>query len=150
MGFFKMLLNSSTPKECRFMLFHCKWFNTDPVDGNMKMDHRLLSIDTSNTWYDDAPYCLAKHAQKLFYLEDQKLGDNWKVVNVVTQRGTYSHYCDRAIHISKVRVSVSFHSSYTLKPLSFLSSYTLSPLSLLSSPSFKPPICILRSVLFPM
>ncbi|CAM8944715.1 unnamed protein product [Rhodiola kirilowii] len=75
------------------MLFRCKCFNTDPVDGNMKMDHGLLSIDTSNTWYDDAPYCLAKHAQQVFYLEDPKLGDNWKVVNVVTQRGTYSQSC---------------------------------------------------------
>ncbi|CAM8956735.1 unnamed protein product [Rhodiola kirilowii] len=75
------------------MLFHCKWFNTDPVDGNIKMDHRLLSIDTSNTWYDDAPYCLAKHAQQVFYLEGSKLGDNWKVVNVVTRRGPYSHSC---------------------------------------------------------
>ncbi|CAM8916248.1 unnamed protein product [Rhodiola kirilowii] len=57
------------------------------------MEHEILSIDTSNTWYEDAPYCLAKHAQQVFYLEDPKFGDNWKVVNVVAQRGTYSHSC---------------------------------------------------------
>ncbi|KAL9671449.1 hypothetical protein QQ045_009017 [Rhodiola kirilowii] len=75
------------------IIFKCKWFNTDPLEGNIKTDHGIVSIDTSTTWYDDAPYCLAKHAQQVFYLEDPKLGDNWKVVNVVAQRGTYSDSC---------------------------------------------------------
>ncbi|CAM8890336.1 unnamed protein product [Rhodiola kirilowii] len=57
------------------------------------MEHGILSIDTSNTWYEDAPYCLAKHAQQVFYLEDPKFGDNWKVVNVVAQSGTYNQSC---------------------------------------------------------
>ncbi|KAL9689776.1 hypothetical protein QQ045_010166 [Rhodiola kirilowii] len=52
-----------------------------------------VSIDISNTWYENAPYCLAGHAQQVFYSEDPKLGDNWKVDNVVTQRGTYSDTC---------------------------------------------------------
>ncbi|KAL9659118.1 hypothetical protein QQ045_018657 [Rhodiola kirilowii] len=39
------------------------------------------------------PYCLAKHTQQVFYLEDLKFGDSWKVVNVVAQRGTYSDSC---------------------------------------------------------
>ncbi|CAM8944403.1 unnamed protein product [Rhodiola kirilowii] len=75
-------------------IFQCKWFNTDEFEGgNIKMEHGILSIDTSNTWYEDAPYCLTKHAQQVFYLEDPKFGDNWKVVNVVAQRGTYSQSC---------------------------------------------------------
>ncbi|KAL9688135.1 hypothetical protein QQ045_032549 [Rhodiola kirilowii] len=73
--------------------FRCKWFNTDPLEENIKIDHGIISIDTSSTWYDDAPYCLAKHAQQVFYVEDPKFGDNWKVVNVVAQRGTYSNSC---------------------------------------------------------
>ncbi|CAM8951316.1 unnamed protein product [Rhodiola kirilowii] len=75
------------------IIFKCKWFNTDPLEGNIKTDHGIVSIDTSTTWYDDAPYCLAKHAQQVFYLDDPKLGDNWKVVNVVAQRRTYSDSC---------------------------------------------------------
>ncbi|KAL9663299.1 hypothetical protein QQ045_028139 [Rhodiola kirilowii] len=75
------------------IIFKCKWFNTDPLEGNIKTGHGIVSIDTTTTWYDDAPYCLAKHAQQVFYLHDPKLGDNWKVVNVVAQRGTYSDSC---------------------------------------------------------
>ncbi|KAL9690817.1 hypothetical protein QQ045_011228 [Rhodiola kirilowii] len=76
------------------VIFQCKWFNTDSSNGgNIKMEHGILSIDTSNTWYEDAPYCLAKHTQQVFYLEDPKFGDSWKVVNVVAQRGTYSDSC---------------------------------------------------------
>ncbi|KAL9687765.1 hypothetical protein QQ045_032172 [Rhodiola kirilowii] len=75
------------------IICRCKWFNTDPLEGNIKIDHGIISIDTSFTWYDDAPYCLSKHAQQVFYVEDPKFGDNWKVVNVVAQRGTYSNSC---------------------------------------------------------
>ncbi|KAL9669985.1 hypothetical protein QQ045_007535 [Rhodiola kirilowii] len=76
------------------VIFKCKWYNTDPEEGgNIKMDLGILSIDISNTWYENAPYCLAKHAHQVFYLEDPQFGDNWKVVNLVTQRGTYSDSC---------------------------------------------------------
>ncbi|KAL9690553.1 hypothetical protein QQ045_010955 [Rhodiola kirilowii] len=76
------------------VIFQCKWFDTDSSEGgNIKLEHGILTIDTSNTWYEDAPYCLAKHAHQVFYLEDPKFADNWKIVNVVAQRGTYSHSC---------------------------------------------------------
>ncbi|KAL9674376.1 hypothetical protein QQ045_030648 [Rhodiola kirilowii] len=76
------------------VIFKCKWYNTNLEEGgNIKMDLGILSIDISNTWYENAPYCLAKHAHQVFYLEDPKFGDNWKVVNLVTQRGTYSDSC---------------------------------------------------------
>ncbi|KAL9671472.1 hypothetical protein QQ045_009040 [Rhodiola kirilowii] len=95
--YYGVLLNVIELKYAEGMsvvVFKCKWFNTDPNEsGNIKLDHGILSIDTSNTWYDDAPYCIAKHAQQVFYLEDPKFGDNWKVVNVVTQRGCYSDSC---------------------------------------------------------
>lgn len=77
------------------VIFKCKWYNTDPTERgtNFKMDHGLLSIDTLNTWYDDAPYCLATTAQQVFYLEDPKKESNWKIVNEIAHRGTYSDSC---------------------------------------------------------
>ncbi|CAM8975640.1 unnamed protein product [Rhodiola kirilowii] len=72
-------------------VFDCTWFNTDPKDsGSTKRDYGLLSVDTSTTWYEDWPYCLATTARQVFYLDDLKAGDNWKVVNVVSHRGLYS------------------------------------------------------------
>ncbi|CAM8928535.1 unnamed protein product [Rhodiola kirilowii] len=74
------------------VLFECKWFNTDPFENGTKLDHGLLSIDTSSTWYEGSPYCLATTARQVFYLEDPKAGDNWKIVNVVSHRGIYSDF----------------------------------------------------------
>ncbi|KAL9671102.1 hypothetical protein QQ045_008668 [Rhodiola kirilowii] len=72
-------------------VFDCTWFNTDPKErGSTKRDYGLLSIDTSTAWYEDWPYCLATTARQVFYLDDLKAGDNWKVVNVVSHRGLYS------------------------------------------------------------
>ncbi|KAL9691560.1 hypothetical protein QQ045_011984 [Rhodiola kirilowii] len=95
-------------------IFQCKWFNTDSSEGgNIKLEHGILSIDTSNTLYEDAPYCFTKHAQQVFYLEDPKFGDNLKVVNVVAQRGTYSHSCVGTLESSPV-VDVAYQEDDTL------------------------------------
>ncbi|KAL9671002.1 hypothetical protein QQ045_008565 [Rhodiola kirilowii] len=72
-------------------VFGCTCFNTDPKDrGSTKRDYGLLSIDTSTIWYEDWLYYLATTARQVFYLDDLKVGDNWKVVNVVSHRGLYS------------------------------------------------------------
>ncbi|CAM8892934.1 unnamed protein product [Rhodiola kirilowii] len=73
------------------VVFDCTWFKTDPKERrSTKMDYGLLSVDTSSTWYEDWPYCLATTARQVFYLDNIKAGDNWKVVNLVSHRGTYS------------------------------------------------------------
>ncbi|CAM8943537.1 unnamed protein product [Rhodiola kirilowii] len=73
------------------VIFDCTWFNTDPKEsGSTKMDYGLLSVDTSSTWFADWPYCLATTTRQVFYLDDLKAGEPWKVVNVVSHRGTYS------------------------------------------------------------
>lgn len=74
-------------------LFDCKWFDNDPKErGSTKKHYGLLSVDTSTSWYEDYPYCLAITARQIFYLEDLQAGEPWKVVNVVSHRGTYNDY----------------------------------------------------------
>ncbi|KAL9684614.1 hypothetical protein QQ045_022055 [Rhodiola kirilowii] len=58
--------------------------------GGIRYDYGLIFVDTSSIWYENSPYCLAIHAIKVFYLDDPKAGDNWKVVNIVAHRGIYS------------------------------------------------------------
>ncbi|KAL9670539.1 hypothetical protein QQ045_008092 [Rhodiola kirilowii] len=49
------------------VLFQCRWFNTDPKErGSTKKDHGLLSVDTSSSWYEDAPYYLASTVRQVF------------------------------------------------------------------------------------
>ncbi|CAM8978261.1 unnamed protein product [Rhodiola kirilowii] len=56
-------------------IFDFTWFNTDPKErGSTKIDYGLLSVDTSSTWFEDWPYCLATTARQVFYLEDLKAG----------------------------------------------------------------------------
>ncbi|CAM8965494.1 unnamed protein product [Rhodiola kirilowii] len=90
-GIIKNIIELHYANGMPVVVFYCTWFNTDPKErGSTKRDYELLSIDTSTTWYEDWPYCLATTARQVFYLDDIKAGDNWKVVNVVSHRGVYS------------------------------------------------------------
>ncbi|KAL9676132.1 hypothetical protein QQ045_004345 [Rhodiola kirilowii] len=80
------------------IVFKCRWFNTDPTKrGNIKIDHGLISVDTSTSWYEDSPFCLTSNARQIFYIDDPKAGDNWKVVNSISHRGTYK--CSSVAHV---------------------------------------------------
>lgn len=91
-GILEEVIELVYPERLSVVVFKCKWFNTDPLEsGNTKVDHGILSIDTSSTWYDEAPYCLAIHAKQVFYLNDPMEGrERWKIVNLVAHRGMYS------------------------------------------------------------
>ncbi|KAL6199374.1 hypothetical protein ACLB2K_029158 [Fragaria x ananassa] len=72
------------PAGMLVVLFKCRWFNTDPnFSRSTKMDHGLLSVNTSTSWYEHAPFVLAIQAKQVFYLDDPKVGGGWKVVNVM-------------------------------------------------------------------
>ena len=48
------------PAGMPVVLFKCRWFNTDPnFPRSMKMDQGLLSVNTSTSWYEHAPFVLA-------------------------------------------------------------------------------------------
>ncbi|CAM8986790.1 unnamed protein product [Rhodiola kirilowii] len=88
-GIIQNIIELRYANEMHVVLFDCTWFNTDPKErGSTKMNYGLLSVDTSSTWYEDWPYCLATTARQVFYLDDLKAGDNGKVLNVVSHRGT--------------------------------------------------------------
>lgn len=52
----------------------------------IRHDYNLTSINTSSTWYEDEPFILANEAQQVFYLDDDKMGLNWKVVQKIQLR----------------------------------------------------------------
>lgn len=80
------------PTGMSVIVFKCRWFNTETE--NMRFDNGLTSIDTSTSWYENSPFCLAKTARQVFYIDDPKAGDNnsshWKVVISVSHRGIYN------------------------------------------------------------
>ena len=77
-------------KDCRAIMFKCKWFQTEPKNRRMQHDYNIMSINISSQWYKDEPFILASQAKKVFYLDDLKNGSNWKVVHKVN----YHHLWD--------------------------------------------------------
>ena len=79
------------PAGMPVVLFKCRWFNTDPdFPRSTKIDHGLLSVNTSTSWYEHAPFVLAIQAKQVFYLDDPKAGGGWKVVNVMEHRSIFN------------------------------------------------------------
>ena len=70
--------------RCQVILFKCLWFDTNPHNRtSVKRDHGLLSVNSTRHWYDEDPYILATMAKQIFYLDDPKAGNGWKVVQKI-------------------------------------------------------------------
>ncbi|KAG8365833.1 hypothetical protein BUALT_Bualt17G0013000 [Buddleja alternifolia] len=69
----------------KVVLFQCEWFNTSNKK-TMQMDKNFLSVDVRYHWYKDDPFVLPNQVQQVFYLNDTKLGHNWKIVQLVHYR----------------------------------------------------------------
>ncbi|CAN6704834.1 unnamed protein product [Malus baccata var. baccata] len=68
--------------RCQVILFKCLWFDTNPHNRtSVKRDHGLLSVNSTRHWYDEDPYILATMAKQIFYLDDPKAGNGWKVLS---------------------------------------------------------------------
>ncbi|KAG8382296.1 hypothetical protein BUALT_Bualt05G0062100 [Buddleja alternifolia] len=59
------------------VLFKCDWFEGKSVQ---KDKYNYTSINTSKPWNTNEPYVLASQAQQVFYVNDIKLGNDWKIV----------------------------------------------------------------------
>ena len=46
-------------------------------------DYHLTCINVSRMWYENDPFVLAIQVRQVFYVDDFKLGSNWKVVNKI-------------------------------------------------------------------
>ena len=52
----------------------------------IQQDPYFTIINVSSTWYENDPFILATQARQVFYLDDYKNGQNWKVVQKVQHR----------------------------------------------------------------
>lgn len=71
-------------------LFKCRWFNSTSREDTIKGDHGLLSVNTSYNFYENEPFILATNAIQVFYIDDPKAGNGWKVVNKMSHRRIFS------------------------------------------------------------
>lgn len=78
--------NSDTSESRTVVLFRCDWFDTHGKKVRMKDDEFFKSINHGSYWYKDDPFILATQATKVFYLEDTKYRENWRIVQKFTHR----------------------------------------------------------------
>ena len=78
--------NSDTNSQRTVVLFKCDWFDTCSKKSRMKNDGYFKSISHGSYWYKDDALILATQATKVFYLDDNKHGEPWKVVQKFSHR----------------------------------------------------------------
>ncbi|XP_075093196.1 uncharacterized protein LOC107829616 isoform X1 [Nicotiana tabacum] len=70
------------------LLFKCKWFDLRKKTG-MQKDKNLTSINVNRFWYEHDSFVLATQARQVFYIDDPKLGENWRIVLKFQDRHLY-------------------------------------------------------------
>lgn len=78
--------NSDANSQRTVVLFKCDWFDTCSKKSRMKNDGYFKSISHGNCWYKDDAFILATQATKVFYFDDNKHGEPWKVVQKFSHR----------------------------------------------------------------
>ena len=71
------------------VLFRCNWYNQEGKTVGIKDDGHFKSININSFWYKSDPFILATQSIKIFYLQDNDLGNDWRVVQKFEHRGIY-------------------------------------------------------------
>ena len=104
--------NSSLQHRRSVVLFRCDWYNQERKIVCIKDDGHFKSININSFWYKSDPFILATQSTKIFYLQDNDLGNDWRVVQKFEHMGIYDvpekdgdvhqdDYCfdtERAVH----------------------------------------------------
>nr|XP_048330607.1 uncharacterized protein LOC125422586 [Ziziphus jujuba var. spinosa] len=68
------------------VLFRCAWFDTNVKKKKMITEFQITSINVTSYWYKNDPFVLASQAKQVFYVDDYKIGQHWKVIRKVHHR----------------------------------------------------------------
>jgi hypothetical protein len=80
--------DDSTPRSV--VVFRCDWYKLDGKHTSLKDDGFYKSINISNLWYKKDCFILATQATQVFYLPDNKYGQNWRIVQTFKHRHLYN------------------------------------------------------------
>ena len=75
----------------KVVLFQCEWYDTSTnVRRRMiKTNVQYTSIDVTSQWNENAPFILLSQVRQVFYLQNTKLGEPWKIVQSIQHRGVF-------------------------------------------------------------
>ncbi|CAN0918288.1 hypothetical protein LINGRAHAP2_LOCUS30783 [Linum grandiflorum] len=76
------------------LLFKCDWYDVDKRRSRILQDGALTSVRVDRLWYLSDPFVLATQANQVFYINDPKLGLNWRVVHHFNHRHIFTGECE--------------------------------------------------------
>ncbi|KAL3637841.1 hypothetical protein CASFOL_018289 [Castilleja foliolosa] len=77
-------------RDRRVILFKCDWFDLGRKKlTRIKKEGNIVSVRVDGKWYEEDSYILADQARQVFYINDPKLGHDWRVVIPVSHRHVY-------------------------------------------------------------
>ena len=62
----------------RIVLFKCRWYDLGR-HRPIVIDPQLVNVHTGHVWYESDPYIFAKQARLVWYIEDNKMKEPWRV-----------------------------------------------------------------------
>ena len=77
------------PYGRRIFLFKSDWWDVGDRRNGIKNDGFLISVNVSQRWYKDEPYIFVDQALQVFYLDDIKNGEKWKIVQKTSPQNIY-------------------------------------------------------------
>ena len=81
--------NSNLQHRRSVVLFRCDWYNQEGKTVGIRDDGHFKSININSFWYKSDPFILATQSTKIFYLQDNDLGNDWRVVQKFEHMGIY-------------------------------------------------------------
>lgn len=87
-GYLTNIFGLSYINGSEVVLFKCEWYNTGHK-SKINIEAHVTSIYVRDRWYEEDPFVLPNQVNQVFYVNDTKLGPNWKVVERVKHRGVW-------------------------------------------------------------
>ncbi|KAK9105025.1 hypothetical protein Scep_021869 [Stephania cephalantha] len=88
-GVLKDIIEVSYCLGNRVLLFKCDWWDVGNSKTGIRKDKYFTSVNTNKTWYENDPYVLASQARQVFYLNDTKLCNSWRIVREIKPRNVF-------------------------------------------------------------
>ncbi|XP_065872300.1 uncharacterized protein [Euphorbia lathyris] len=70
-------------------IFSCDWFDLGRKKQGIQQDGHIISVNITRNWYENDSYVLADQVSQVFYVNDPKLGRDWRVVLPFQHRHIY-------------------------------------------------------------
>ncbi|KAL6547278.1 hypothetical protein OROMI_022999 [Orobanche minor] len=88
-------------------VFKCEWFDLGTKKRiGIQKEGNITSIRVTGKWYENEPFIMADQARQVFYINDPKLGGEWRVVQPFQHRHIYDvdEMQDGAENIDEIQV----------------------------------------------